>query len=104
MPKKRLVLLIALCFFCVGLLGLVGIFIWGEQLEKTIQERLAGKRWAAPTEFFSAPERFLKGQSHITETLTSTLDRLEYKEVLVDRELKAGEFIKWNKDLCHQKL
>jgi penicillin-binding protein 1B len=104
MPKKKLVITIGLSFFAVGVVALVGIFIWAGHLEKTIQERLAGKRWAAPTEFFSAPERFLKGQSHVIETLTSTLDRLEYKQVLVDRTLQPGEFAKWTGDICKSKV
>jgi penicillin-binding protein 1B len=102
--KNKWVLASLISFLALIITASIALVIWAGHLQQTIQDRLAGKRWAAPTEFYSAPERFLKGQSRITETLTSTLDRLEYKEILVDRPLKPGEFIKWNKDQCSQKI
>ncbi len=104
MPKKKLITIGVLCIFASGLMIFSGIYFWSIRLEQTIQERLTGKRWAAPTELYSSPERFLKGQNHAAETLGSTLERLEYNVVLTDRPLKAGEYQKLNFDQCQTKV
>src|ERR1700761_3367643 len=80
------------------------LIVWTNTLTHTIHDRLAGKRWSAPTEFYSAPERLIKGQSHSNATIISTLERLEYKEVLVERNLQPGEFVHWTVDFCRQKV
>ena len=87
-----------------ALLVVVSLGIWAAKLNETIRERLAGKRWAAPAEFYSSPERFLKGQSEISKTLRETLDRLDYQSVTTDRILRAGEYTQWVGDLCRQKI
>src|SRR4051812_27691630 len=100
MLKKRWVPI--LISSTVGLFLFIGIIlvIWGTSLNKTINTRLAGKRWAAPTEFYSAPERFIKGQVKANETIASTLERLEFRHVMVDRALRAGEYSSFNSDVC----
>src|SRR6476619_6252812 len=95
MVKKRWVGILLFSLFGIFALIIMIAVIWATQLNNTIRTRLAGKRWAAPTEFYSAPERFLKGQSQISKTLTETLERLEYQSVLTARKLRPGEFARW---------
>lgn len=83
---------------------ILGLIIWVKSLDSTIQKRLAGKRWAAPTEFYSAPERIIKGQSGVNKVLEQTLNRLEYKPVLIDKPLAPGEFSRLNTDRCKEKV
>jgi penicillin-binding protein 1B len=103
MTKRKLtaalVSLFALCMTVVA-----ALLIWAENLQNTIQTRLAGKRWSAPTEFYSGPEQFFAGQPGITKILSDTLERLEYKLVQIDRPLQEGEFAKWPGEMCKQKI
>lgn len=78
--------------------------LWIKSLDKKIKDRLAGKRWAAPTEFYSAPERILKGQLLVTKVLEQTLNRLEYKPVIIDKPLLPGEFSKLTLERCRLKI
>jgi penicillin-binding protein 1B len=95
----------------IALVGGTAIFvlivltgIWIGKLNSTIKDRLSGKRWSAPAEYYAAPERFIKGQSQISKTLKETLSRLDYEIALTDKTLKPGEFATWNADLCHQRI
>jgi hypothetical protein len=103
LKKRWVIITIASLFGLFMVIGVV-VLIWATNLNHTIKERLAGKRWAAPTEFYSAPERFIKGQAHALKTLTDTMERLEYRLVLVDRALRTGEYARWTADVCRQKV
>lgn len=104
MVKKRWVGILIISFFGLTALTVTVMVIWATRLNNTIRERLAGKRWAAPTEYYSAPERFIKGQSEISKTLKSTLDRLDYRIELTNRALRAGEYAQWTAEQCAQKI
>ncbi|MDZ4676141.1 MAG: PBP1A family penicillin-binding protein [Oligoflexia bacterium] len=104
MVKKRWAIILIITSISLLALGAFGLVIWGTRLNTTIKDRLAGKRWAAPTEFYAAPERFLKGQSQISKTLSSTLERLEYQNILVEKKLTPGDFTKWTPEICKQKV
>jgi penicillin-binding protein 1B len=104
MVKKRWAGILLVSILGLSALTATVLIVWGTRLNNTIRERLAGKRWAAPTEFYSAPERFIKGQSDISKTLTSTLDRLDYKAELTTRSLRPGEFAQWTAEHCVQKI
>lgn len=90
------ILTIALC------LGLIATAMWVKHLDSTIKERLSQKRWSAPTEYYSAPERIIKGQKKIAEVLTQTLERLEYKKIQIEKKLIAGEYAILNHDKCKE--
>ena len=104
MAKKSVAKILLTSGVGIFFLLCIGVAFWSTHLNSTIKERLSGKRWSAPAEFYSAPERFLKGQSQISKTLSETLTRLDYQAILIDRPLKAGEFAQWNGDLCRQKI
>jgi penicillin-binding protein 1B len=104
MEKRSKIKIIIACIAGLFFLLALGVALWATQLNATIKERLAGKRWSAPAEFYAAPERFLKGQSQISKTLTETLARLDYQKVISDQPLKPGEYSQWPSDLCRQKI
>ncbi len=103
MKKNGFVTVIALSI-AVFFISILFVALWAQSLDHKIKERLSGKRWAAPTEFFSAPERVLKGQSDITKILEQTLSRLEYKQVLIEKTLGPGQFSIWNQQKCAEKV
>ncbi len=103
MAKKSWATILIVSTFATIALCVLGLIIWATSLNQTIHDRLAGKRWASPTDYYSAPERFLKGQSDISKIITSTLDRLGFQAVLTERDLKPGEFSRWTIELCKKK-
>lgn len=104
MVKKNWIGILVFSSLATVTLTTCGLVIWGTALNIKIKERLAQKRWAAPTEFYAAPERFLKGQSQASKTLESTLERLDYRIVLIDRPLRPGEFSRQTGENCRQKI
>ncbi|MBK9292892.1 MAG: PBP1A family penicillin-binding protein [Oligoflexia bacterium] len=80
--------------------SIIALSMWVKHLDNTIKSRLSQKRWSAPTEYYSAPERILKGQKKIVEVLNQTLERLEYKKIQIEKKLIPGEFSLLNYEKC----
>lgn len=93
----KILLIFIVAFFVAGATSLT---IWTLHLNATIKERLAGKKWRAPSEYYSAPVRILKDQVKISETLVPALDRLGYEEIALRRKLKEGQYKKLLPKMC----
>jgi len=102
--KKSFISIIVGVVALVGL-AVIAISIWAAKLDRTIQQKMSGQRWASPSEFFSAPERFIKGQSSASLTLSETLKRLDYSErPAAAIQLRPGQFSRWNSDQCRDRV
>ncbi|MBX9766145.1 MAG: transglycosylase domain-containing protein, partial [Bdellovibrionales bacterium] len=74
MFRRRLKIFLAI----IGLIlsfGTAALTLWLIGLDQEIQERLKGRRFQAPVEFFSAPIKLFKGQRKTPESLMQILKR-----------------------------
>ena len=75
--------------------GTALVTFWIIQLDSEIQERLKGRRFQAPVEFFSAPIKVFKGQRKTPESLKQILKRrgLVESHLSDGSQLTAGTFL-----------
>lgn len=72
---------LALVVSGVLFLALFSLLAWILILHSEIQEKLASKKYLPPTEYYSAPKYFWKGQKLATETLQKDFKIRTYQEV-----------------------
>ncbi|MCC6278359.1 MAG: PBP1A family penicillin-binding protein [Oligoflexia bacterium] len=104
MKNRRGFFVFGTAFLTIAVLAALAVGIWATRLNNAIRERLAGKRWAAPTEYYSAPARLMLGQRQASSLIDEILTSLDYRPIILDRELQEGEFRKLNAEVCAQKM
>lgn len=104
MLKKQSFKTVVVCLTLVFILICLLITIWASRLNNTIRQRLSGKRWSAPTEFYASPERIFIGQFQISKLLTQTLERLEYRLVGSEVALQPGDYTKRSGSSCSAQI
>ncbi len=84
----------------------IALFVggWLFKLDKQISERLEGKRFASPIEFYTAPLRIFSGQTLYKNSFKDSLRRLRYKERSTQRGLRSGEYIFMGNAECQANL
>ena len=86
------------------LIMLVTVVIWFYQLDKTIQTKFEGKRFAPPVEIYSGPERIFKGQKLNYRALIQTLERLEFRKRETEQPLGDKDYVEWDGYYCKRIL
>ncbi len=74
------------------------------RLNGVIVESLSNKRFIPPVEFYSAPQRYFKGQKLKAGVLEKGLKRLRFRLRGSDQILNPGDYIVWNAEACRGML
>ncbi|HEX4924866.1 MAG TPA: transglycosylase domain-containing protein, partial [Bdellovibrionales bacterium] len=98
--RKRIILasagLLALAFIALG--------VWVYRLNKTIAESLSNRRFIPPVEFYSAPQRYFRGQKLKRAALEKSLQRLRFRERQSGQVLNPGDYTVWHQEECANML
>jgi penicillin-binding protein 1B len=79
---------------------LVSVTVWLYRLNDEVVERLKGRRFLPPTEFYSAPEKFFRNQKLKPKQIESALVRLGYTQSSSLTTLAAGQFTRLPVEEC----
>lgn len=95
-------------FFQIFLLILTLVIIafggWLYQLNEEIITKLRAKRFAAPIEFYSAPEAIRLGNSLSVSTLLSEFSNLRYRQRQPEQTIMAEDYSLWPAEGCRGRL
>jgi penicillin-binding protein 1B len=101
MNRRNRIIIIAITFFS---LILIGFAVWIYRLNQTIVESISNKRFIPPIEFYSAPQRFFKGQKIKNNSLVRSLSRLRFRERRSAQVLNEGDYMVWDAAECTKML
>lgn len=73
-------------------------------MDGVIQERLEGRRFLPPVEFYSGPLRVVANQKLTKSSIKDSLKRLRYNEKTSERGLKPGDYMFLDTDSCQANL
>lgn len=83
---------------------IIGWLAWLIHLDHNLAERLKGKRFLPPTEYYAAPFKVRKGQSIPAHELREHLRHLGYRERQISQTLHAGDFAVYDLEQCQSQM
>jgi penicillin-binding protein 1B len=81
-------------------LSIIVVATWLFRLDQQIAERFAGKRFAPPVEFYSAPEAVRPGSLMPANYFESVFARLRYRSRSYGQSLQLGDYSVWSAEQC----
>lgn len=100
-PKLRIFLI---SFSLTLVIIFLGVSFWFFKLDNVISERLAGRRFLPPVEFYSGPLKVVSGQKLTRASLKDSLRRLGYHEKRDERGVRPGDFMFLEPTACQANL
>ncbi|MEQ1875613.1 MAG: transglycosylase domain-containing protein, partial [Bdellovibrionia bacterium] len=87
-----------------ALVVLIALAAYIYRLNGIIVESLENRRFIPPVEFYSAPQRYFKGQKIKPGVIEKGLKRLRFRARGADQILNPGDYIVWKGEECRAML